>query len=230
MAVVNPVVRRPVLRPSLGLMSHLSSGRFYTNLVLQSINQNNASWSASGLTSRLRNATAPDGVANTATTLLEDSALNNHQIAQNFSPVIATRRILTFSSWFKQGAGTRFPALIVLMNGNGQYTYQSFNLSTGAVANTGIVGNYVVLDKGITKFANNWFRCWFTFLTTNTDTTNSFRVILSDNGTNLSYTGDGTSSMLVWGTQIQTDAKVTNLIRTTTTQITQEETENVYGN
>lgn len=230
MPTVNPVVRRPIIRPSLGLTSHLSSGRFYTNLLLQSINQNNASWSAGGLTSRLRNAVAPDGVANTATTLLEDSALNNHQVAQTISPALPVSTAATFSSWFKLGAGTRFPTLLVLMNGNSQYAYQSFNLVTGVVTTTGTVGNFVVRDKGIKAFSNGWYRCWFSFITSNTDVTNAARLILSDNGTNLSYTGDGTSSVLTWGAQLETGLVPSNLIRTTTTRLTQEETDNVYGN
>ena len=229
MPLVNPVINRVFRRASHGILSRGTGGRTYTNLFLQSINQNSASWSAAALTSRLRDAVAPDGVANTATTMVETNTLSNHGVTQIPSPAVAANQILTMSCWVKRGEGTRNFSLLLLGSGGANFSRQFFNLTTGVVGTSQLVGNGIIINKGIKAFPNSWYRIWVTGKHSTTVALGDTRFEMNEDETT-SYTGDGTSSILIWGAQLQTDAAPSNLIRTTTTRLTQEETENIYGN
>ncbi|MCQ6458443.1 phage head spike fiber domain-containing protein, partial [Vibrio parahaemolyticus] len=66
---------------------------------------------------------------------------------------------------------------------------------TVGTANAGLTGE-------IEDFGNGWHRCSVTFTTDATDTTGTIRVFLAD-GESLSITRDGTSSVLVYGAQLE---------------------------
>lgn len=230
MPLVVPCLNRVIRRPSHGTLARVTSGRFYKNLLLQSINQNNASWGVSALTSRLRDAIAPDGVANNATTMVENSNNNDHHLSITPSPTIAAGTLLTFSCWGKRGSsGTRDFALTLLGTGGANYIRKFFNLGTGAVGTSTVVGDGRIINSGIKASGNSFYRMWFTGVFSTSVTLVAARIAMTS-GETYAYAGDGASSIIVWGAQLQTDFYPSNLIRTTTTQLTQEETENLYGN
>ena len=99
----------------------------------------------------------------------------------------------------------------------GVYTTQSsqirVNLTTGAIVGT--VGTWI--DTKIQNFGNGWYRVIGTF--TASSTTYFFSGPALD-ATTLTYIGDGTSGIHIWGAQIEQSSYATSYIPTTSTSVT----------
>jgi hypothetical protein len=99
----------------------------------------------------------------------------------------------------------------------GVYTTQSsqirVNLTTGTIVGT--VGTWI--DTKIENFGNGWYRVIGTF--TASSTTYFFTGPALD-ATTLTYIGDGTSGIHVWGAQIEQSSYPTSYIPTTSTSVT----------
>ena len=191
------------------------------NLLLQS--QDFATtWTTVGgnATVTANTSTAPDGTT-TADTLTEDSATGGHLCFQAGSAA----GVVTLSVFAKLGSGTRF--LTIGVNRDATHTASAtFDLSLGTNTQTQVNGGiYSSPSATITTVAQSFYRCTFTLTT---DTANSFRIGFSDTGTpsssnrgfGASYTGDGTSSLILWGAQLEQRSAVTAYTPTTTQPIT----------
>ena len=140
-------------------------------------------WFTTRSTNAQAQGTAPDGT-NTANTLIEDGTAGTHQVNQPISNTGA----LTYSVYAK--ANTRTQMRLSSWNStDGTVASAYFDLSSGSV----ISGTGVVTGVG-----DGWYRCSITG--TNTATT-YFYIELAVSGA-ASYSGDGTSSIYIWGAQI----------------------------
>jgi hypothetical protein len=160
------------------------------NLLTYSEQFDNAAWITARASVVANAVAAPNGTV-TADKLVEDTtASNNHRIRQD----ISTSAIPYTFTVFCKAAERGYVALYNLTTLSGQV----FDLITGTV---GVVVGTAPTSASITSAGNGWYRCSITV--TATAATNSWSLyILPSNTSTLTYTGDGTSGIYVWGAQL----------------------------
>ena len=230
----------PSVRPSLLLdfarskrldpritFTRASTGTYYDgeteakaeeNLLLQS-QTFETPWSGAGASVTSNTTTAPDGTT-TAGTLTEDSSTSFHITNQ----AVVGSGTTTLSVFAKLGAGSRFLTIGFSrsINDHGSAT---FDLSAGTNTQTQANGTYSSATATIAAVAQGFYRCTLTILA---DTVTNVRIGLNNTGTpatnnrgfGASYTGDGTSSIILWGAQLEQRSFVTAYTPTTTARIT----------
>ena len=166
-----------------------------------------ASWTQVGLraygSGSTANATyAPDGTL-TAELITEDTTTAAHGPGAINLPVGAE---YVLSVHAKQAPGaTRYLSVIV---GGSVVASEAatFDLSTGAF----VKGSTTTVTKeaGAVQLADGWWRCWIR--TVPTATANArFRLNTSLRSNSISYAGDNTSGMYLWGAQLETGSTLT---------------------
>jgi hypothetical protein len=195
-----------------------------TNLLLQSQDFDNASyWSKTRTTITANAVLAPDNTT-TADKLIEDTtASSSHYISQN--QTLTANLFYTMSVYAKAAERSR----IVLRVGNsGSWVAGSaavgFDLSTGILFS---VSGDSTSSGTIQPVGNGWYRCSITAQFGAT-TTSGGLVINLDDGTGITYTGNGTSGVYIWGSQLEAGSTISSYIKTTTAAVTRA-ADNVTG-
>ena len=167
------------------------------NLLTWTEQFDNAAWTGSNTGTLLRNQTDPNGIANSATTLIANNAGGNGQVfvAQNFS----TTSGLTYTLSAYIRAGTLSFAQFNIFNGFAN-SNAAFNFS--AVTASVISGSGSAL---ITPVGGGWYRCSITATSNATVSNATFRIALADDATDVNYLVDrnGTNSIIVFGAQLE---------------------------
>lgn len=201
----------PVDVPRIGYdpVTHAHTGLILegaaTNLLTYSEQFDNAAWAKarSTVTANVGSVTAPDG-SNYADKLVEDTANNLHVAYQ--SCTVTSGQIYTFSIYLKAGERTKlFLNLSVAFPGASDV---AFDL---------VAGNASGITNTINPVGNGWYRC---SITATANATGAANVNLYCYTTAVSYTGDGTSGLYIWGAQLETGSVATSYIPTTTAQVT----------
>jgi hypothetical protein len=159
--------------------------------------------------------TAPDGT--TSADLLTASASGSARIVQSFSFVSGTT--YTYSAFAKAGSG--FFGLTLENGGVASGAAVIWNLNTGALAVSGVVGaGYTLQSQGIENYGNGWYRCRMTVLLGRTVAGN-MRANTSDGtmSTAIIQSASGNTAY-VWGAQLETGSVATSYIPTTTGSVT----------
>jgi hypothetical protein len=144
---------------------------------------------------------------------LTASASGSARIVQSFTFVSGTT--YSYSAFAKAGSG--FFGLTMENGGVASGAAVIWNLNTGALAVSGVVGaGYTLQSQGIENYGNGWYRCRITVLlglgaagnirANTSDGTMSAAIINSASG-NTAY---------VWGAQLETGSIATSYIPTTT--------------
>ncbi|MFA6109945.1 MAG: LamG domain-containing protein [Candidatus Latescibacterota bacterium] len=193
--------------PDATLHGYVAEGA-RTNLVLQSGAFDNASWLKSNVTATADATVAPSG-ASTADTLTENTSAN---VVHFVSPsnYTGSAQTMSYSFYAKANGITRLEII-----SSSDVLGIGFNLTTGTV----VPGTYVA-GQGtgtIVNVGNDWYRCTFTWAYTGVAT--SLRIVLH-NGTSVTYTGDGTSGIYLWGAQLEAGSFASSYIPTTTASVT----------
>jgi hypothetical protein len=159
------------------------------NLLSRSEEFSNAAWGKYFSTVTANTVVAPDGTL-TGDKLVEDTNANYHYIqSQTFSAVSGTSYT---QSWFVKAAGrTTFYLQYVSFSGFATGLAR-FNLDDVSVENTGTA------TGTITAVGNGWFRVTLSQAATSTAANAKSQLALQT----ISYTGDGTSGIYIWGAQL----------------------------
>jgi len=189
-----------------------------TNICKQS-EDISTTWTASGDTTVTANdTTAPDG--NSTADKLGDNGLGGTgtdfvYVNQAITVVAETKYT---GSFFVKADGLSFCALTVLgITTGGANADQFFGLS-GAGTVGSLSGN---LDNAtIEAYPNDWYRCSITWTQGAGDTSVSFRIYVANSISSVAVDGDGTSSIFVWGAQVEASPIATSYIPTTTASVT----------
>ncbi len=179
-----------------------------TNLLTYSEQFDNAAWAKTNATIGTNSAASPDGAVS-ADSLIEAAASAAHNINSVSSVVSGTA--YTFSTYIKSLTGNRWVMLLFGQTG----AYCHFNPSTGTIgASSGTTAT------SMTNVGSGWYRVSISASASSTSSSDlTIRLKQTDNGST-TYTGDGTSGVLLWGAQLEAGSFATSYIPTTTATAT----------
>lgn len=180
----------PLLGKPWGYLSEMQS----TNLTSYSV-PDTAHWTTAALTLTVNATTAPDGTA-AATTLKEDTSTAAHLVSRSEGSV-ASGSLYGVSMFVKNVSGARW-----IQFGLSGGRYLNFQPSTGTLGSS----SAGVTQPTAVQLINGWWRVSAVMDPGFTGTAD-FRVYLcttSSAGGGPSYTGDGASTVAVWGCQLET--------------------------
>ncbi len=154
------------------------------NLLKYSEDFPNAEWNKSNVTITSNVVTAPNGTT-TADKWVATAINGNHFISQNIGNQTG---VFTFSVYAK---AAEYGFLRLQDVNAGKYNIV-YNLSAGTTSGTG---------ASIEDAGNGWYKCIITF--TATGTNSAYGIIgIPTSGTSLTFLGDGTSGVYLWGAQL----------------------------
>jgi hypothetical protein len=204
----------PVTGESLGLLVEEQR----SNLVTYSDDFADAAWTKTRASITSNTIVAPDGTL-TGDKLVEDTtASNTHLVLQSVSGTTNTNPY-TASVYVK--AGERSSLNIQLQEGSPftRTVIVVFDIASASVGTITESGGATGTSGTITAVGNGWYRCSVT--TTLGGSTGSIRtILLLNNGTTSSYTGDGYSGLYIWGAQLEAGAFPTSYIPTVAATVT----------
>ena len=171
-----------------------------TNVQVYSAEFNNVAWTKTNVTVTADATIAPDGT-NTAEKIVETNATGLHYIFD--SKALTSGAVYTYSIFAK--AEERKFFRLRLENsavGSGQIN-AVFNLEDGTTPTSG---------ASIENYGNGWYRC----TASGTTNTTSYIAIANvmDSISTVSYTGDGSSGLYLWGAQLEASSYLTSYIPT----------------
>lgn len=169
-----------------------SDGAARRNLLLNPTQFDAAGWTKIRSSVTANATAAPDG-STTADKLVEDTSTGTHFVDQSVGVAGETQ---TYSVYAKPD-GRNF---IYMQIGNSNFAY--FDISTGIVGTVTGAGSVATIQN----VGNGWFRC----ILTAPRVTSQINYIMtaSSNGV-ISYAGDGTSGIFLWGAQLETGSTAT---------------------
>jgi hypothetical protein len=201
--------------PATGASRGLLIEEARTNLFERSAELDNAYWAKTAASITANATTAPDG-NNSADKLVENTAATSHFVSVNPSLANATTYTL---SVFAKAAERSFVTVGLSMGGSvGTSAFQDAVLATFDLTNGTVFASSGSPTTTVQSVGNGWYRVTVSKITTQAAST-SLR-INTHNGTDVGYTGDGTSGLFIWGAQLEAGAFATSYIPTTTAAAT----------
>ena len=176
-----------------------------TNLITFSEDFSQSVWSVNQTTKVANAGVCPDGT-NNAFNLIANATSGVHLLA--ISGTGTNQR--TMSIFAKQNGYTRFR----FNTGSSGLGFASFNLANGTVAATG--GTFFNNAK-IESLPNDWYRC---SMTMNSGGSTTVTIAMEDDAGNVTFTGDATNGILLWGGMLEEQSYATSYIKTAGTTIT----------
>jgi len=159
-------------------------------------------------------AISPDGTENAAE-VVETTDIGTHYVSTHTTVTASVD--YTLSVYVKQGSGSR--SAILRTNNEGSDGYVVFDFSSETITETGsAASNQTSQDVG-----NGWYRIAFTY-TQSGDTSSGLVVGISNSttpGASLpNYTGDGSSSLFIYGAQFEEASTPSSFIPTSGSSVT----------
>jgi hypothetical protein len=186
-----------------------------TNLCIQS-EDISTSWNPITATITTNDTTAPDGNA-TADKLNDDggggTATGVSVVQENITVSANTKYT---ASVFLKADQLSFASVEAQNYDGGTDGRQFFGLS--GAGSLGTASN--LNDSSITAYPNGWYRCTITWTQGAADTSVDIRIYVANSISDRTVDRDGTSSIFVWGAQLETGPIATSYIPTTTASVT----------
>lgn len=188
----------------------LRDGSRLKNLLTFSEQFNNPAWLISGVTVTANSTVAPFFTA-TADTITENAVATTQHRFQR--PITLTSGVTyTLSVYVKRGAGVRQFQLGI--TGIGRLAKAYFDLSTG------VVGYTQECATSVTSVANGFYRVSVSVSVITTGVQNIFLAMTSSLlNSSETYSGDGTSSIILWGAQLNEGETASDYVQTEDTAI-----------
>lgn len=169
----------------------------------------NASWGKTGVTVTANATTAPDGTS-TADTQVENTSTGTHEISGTNTITAGQIYALTF---FLKANGRSLVRVMQTWNGTADRVHADFDLANGTVGAAVVTGTAVSASAPvITSFGNGWYRCQISGSCPSGTALLSYARMMSAAGV-VSYTGDGTSGVFIWGAQLELGGTATTYTR-----------------
>lgn len=179
------------------------------NLLLYSEQFDNAGWTKTGASVTANATTSPDGTAN-ADRLTADGILTNHSAQQTVTYTAAAH---TLSVYAKRDTNNFVQVRFgVAASAQG---FVNFDLNAGTVGTIGAT----VSSASITPAGNGWYRCAITATTAAVSSNAGFYIVASATSGS-AETNTLTTSVFLYGAQLEAGAFATSVIPTTTAQVT----------
>ena len=192
-----------------------------TNLVTYSEDFSDASWTTSNTSVSSNQTTSPDGSVN-ADKLTDNATSNVHRIRDAVSLSASTDYSL---SVFAKKDTLSNIQLALINTGNSHTISKVFDLENGTLGEELSGGGTTVSDAKIENFGNGWYRC--TIVGQLGSTPNQYQISLATKTTGnshtlnqVTYSGDGTGSVFLYGAQIEEGSYATSYIPTTSSTVT----------
>jgi hypothetical protein len=160
------------------------------NLLTYSEQLDDTSWVKSNSSVSANTTSAPNGTL-TADKLIPNTILGIHRANQSLTFTDSTT--YTTSVYAKKA---EYSALRITYISSAN-TFVSVNLDTGVIASA---GGTIYLSSSITDVGDGWYRITMTF--TPPIGTNPLTFIVENPVDNITFTGDGTSGLFIWGAQL----------------------------
>jgi hypothetical protein len=176
------------------------------NIALDSENIGGASWFKQNSTPQLDVAVAPDGTM-TMDKLIDDASTGDKNVYVQQSTTVLSGQEYCFSQYAKKDQLNFLLLKTLNFDASG-------NRDTWFDLDQGIVGNTTHDDAGIEELANGIYRCWVTFTSTTIVTGNCRSAVTTTNGGAATVPCDGTSSIFLWGRQIEPGGFPTSYMKT----------------
>jgi hypothetical protein len=162
------------------------------NLLTYSEQFDNAAWTKSGATITVNAVTAPDGTL-TADKLVELASTGEHSTGQN---ILTAGLAFNFSVYVK--AAERSIAFLRAKRSTGVYSNLYFDLTTGTVGTVGAEW----INASILHVGDGWYRISGAMASAGASPNfSTIGMTTADGG--LSYAGDGTSGIYIWGADLR---------------------------
>jgi surface protein len=183
-----------------------------TNLLAES-NDFGTTWTANNASLTAADATGPDG-ASSMTLLNDSSATGTGEVYVDYAVTVSTAVAYTFSVFVKADQ-LAFVAL-----GTESFTTPAsgetfFNLTTGALA-TVATGHTATIEN----CGGGIYRCAITFTTDAADTAGNLRIYVAEADTDITVDLDGTSSVHIFGAQLELGSTASSYIPTAGATVT----------
>jgi len=188
-----------------------------TNTVLYSEQFQQTLWNKGGTGVTPDYGASPTGASNSADRLYEGSGTSYHYINQEGAGLFDATLPTTVSMYVKPNGRTSIN-LYMFDGPTTSYVRASFDLSAGTVLGTQAAGpSSTYLSSSCTKFSNGWCHVTLTGIpgSNTSPATKQIQLRMLDGGGAESYTGDGTSGVLLWGAQIEQTSVAGRYIGTT---------------
>jgi hypothetical protein len=181
-----------------------------TNLLQRSEEFANAYWNVIRSTITTDAATSPDGATTAEKLIADTTAASNHRV-DRATITLALNTVHTISIFAKAAEYTGLALGVGLSATEGV----RFSLVGAGTATSVLAGN----TGTIQQLSNGWYRCTCTFTSDALLAVHRVAITVGQNGTTTSYTGDGTSGILIWGAQLEAGSFATSYIPTVASSV-----------